>query len=108
MSALRAAPQAAGTQVLSTGQTLAHCGASAMPSHSLHLAASMAKTPSAVWEIASFGHSDSQALQLVHWSSTIMYAMVSASPVPVVYRPAAQFLPAMRPKTRALARADPA
>jgi hypothetical protein len=46
----------------STGHTAMHCGASKWPSHSVHLAGSMMKTP-LFSRMASLGHSGSQAEQ---------------------------------------------
>jgi hypothetical protein len=62
------------TQVLSTGQTATHCGVSKWPRHSVHFFGSMMKVPP-FSEIAMFGHSASQAEQLVHCEATILYVM---------------------------------
>lgn len=57
-------------QVLSTGQTAAHCGVSKWPMHSVHFFGLMTNVPF-FSEIATFGHSGSQAEQLVHCEAMI-------------------------------------
>ena len=61
-------------QVSGTGHTAAHCGASKWPMHSVHFAGSITNVPFAS-EIATFGHSGSQAEQLVHCDATIFKAI---------------------------------
>jgi hypothetical protein len=63
------------TQVLSTGHTAAHCGASKCPMHSVHFFGSMTNVPF-FSEIATFGHSGSQAEQLVHCDPMIFNAIL--------------------------------
>ena len=62
------------TQVLSTGQTAAHCGSSKWPMHSVHFFGSITNVPF-FSEIATFGHSGSQAEQLVHCEAMIFNVM---------------------------------
>lgn len=65
------------TQVLSTGQTAAHCGASKWPMHSVHFLGSITKVPF-FSEIATLGHSGSQAEQFVHCDAMIFNAIVGS------------------------------
>jgi hypothetical protein len=61
----------AGTQVFSTGQTTAHCGASKCPSHSVHFFGSMMYM-SPLRRMAALGHSNSQAPHTVHCEAMIL------------------------------------
>jgi hypothetical protein len=63
------------TQVFSTGQTAAHCGVSKCPMHSVHFFGLITKVPF-FSEIATLGHSGSQAEQLVHCDAMIFNDMV--------------------------------
>jgi hypothetical protein len=56
---------------LGTGQTSAHFGVSKLPSHSVHSFGLMMKVSPFI-EIAAFGHSNSQMLQLVHCEAMIL------------------------------------
>src|SRR3974390_1542561 len=58
------------TQVFSTGHTAAHCGVSKWPMHSVHFFGSITNVPP-FSEIATLGHSGSQAEQLVHCDAMI-------------------------------------
>jgi hypothetical protein len=62
------------TQVSSTGQTAVHCGESKWPMHSVHFLGLITKVPF-FSEIATFGHSGSQAEQLVHCDAMIFKAI---------------------------------
>jgi hypothetical protein len=62
------------TQVLSTGQTAAHCGESKCPMHSVHFFGSITKVPF-FSVIATLGHSGSHAEQLVHCEAMIFSAI---------------------------------
>jgi hypothetical protein len=62
------------THVLSTGQTAMHCGVSKWPMHSVHFLGLITKTPF-FSEIATFGHSGSQAEHPVHCEAIIFSGM---------------------------------
>jgi len=66
------------TQVLSTGQTAAHCGVSKCPMHSVHFLGSITNVPF-FSVIATLGHSGSHAEQLVHCDEMIFKAMAVSS-----------------------------
>jgi hypothetical protein len=60
-----------GTQVFSTGQSSAQRGWSKWPSHSVHFFGLITNTPP-FSDMAAFGHSNSQMLQLVHLDPMIL------------------------------------
>jgi hypothetical protein len=62
------------TQVLSTGHTAMHCGVSKWPMHSVHFFGLMKNVPF-FSEIATLGHSGSQAEHPVHCEAMIFNGM---------------------------------